>query len=61
MEGIKLVIRKNSKFDVIRNQTVALTLITTAFSCLAMFATVLDDLGKRQGYFCNELGNQTNA
>ena len=51
MEGINLVIRKNSTRDTFklkRNQTVALTLIMTAFSCLAMFAIALDDLGKRQ-------------
>ena len=51
MEDIRLVIRKNSikgAFGLLRNQTMALTLIITAFACLAMFAIALDDLSRRQ-------------
>ena len=51
MEDMNLAIRKNSirgTFSLLRIQTVALTLIITAFTCLAMFAIALDDLGRRQ-------------
>jgi len=38
----------------------SLTLIMTAFSCLAMFAIALDDLGSRQVLRVQRTRNQTN-